>query len=1144
MKPIYLSISGLHSFREKQEIDFQKLCEGGVFGIFGPTGSGKSSILDAMTLALYGKVERALNNTQGIMNHSTDEIHVSFTFELGNASGSKRYRVDRSFKRNGEIKIRTTLSRFIELGEETFVLADKAQDVLEKVESMLGLTHEDFTRAVVLPQGRFAEFLTLKGTDRRQMLQRIFNLEQYGDRLNQRLRDKLIYLKSEEDKLQAEQQGLGEASLEQVETARQRKLEIEKILTDLEHQKQEVEQDFQEKQKLWQWQIERNEMMKEYTKLQLKEQEIRTLEQSWERSAQANQLKPFLEALEEASQQEIYWQKQSELVQQKVNESRLQEKEQAEKVSNFLAEKERVVPELIERQTQLRGAQEILLEMKGLEKESALLQPAIIEQQELIVKLKQEQTKLEEELKQAYELQQKLKQELAGYTISVKDRNLVQLAVRDKQQILALDERRKNKLQEVQEKEQSLQELDHRKKKLALDFLGQAKAHRQCLKAYADFLELISTLYHLLESKMTEVGHEYQALKRRFDYEKEKQLASRLRETLQHGEPCPVCGSTEHELRGPLEPSEDLDIKSLMTNIESKEQLLQEGKQALLLLQSLKNAVHSHSAELAEWQFPEMSKELNGSLIELDQGFEEIAVTTENRGTLPGNSSLLELIEQSSFIQEKVMRIQQTTKQVHKEFQTTLQGWNENATRTELLTQELEELCSKLKEWEQETNCLKNEWNERYSDLVYEQVEEKQQEMDKKDEAAEKWRQRIEKSISYIESREVKNRENRETLQQVELSLMEKNSLLREKNELLKRQRKLMEEKVGSFDVETLLQDISHQLQQWKINEQTETMRLNMLKETVQQFEKEESVAVESLRQALERKILAEKKWSESIAESSFLTVVEVKEHMTSNEELKIWRNEIDHFRAEERKWIQELNRIESLLNGKTLSAIEWEEVQQKRSQIQDQLIEMNQEHGAVSTILMELEKKHNRYQELENQRNKVSDQIEKHGKLQKVLKGNAFVEYVAQEQLIRVCRDASYRLGMLTRHRYALEVDSSGGFVIRDDANGGVKRPVATLSGGETFLTSLSLALALSAQIQLRGEYPLEFFFLDEGFGTLDPELLDTVITALEQLQQERLAVGVISHVPELRERLPRKLIVHPAEPSGRGSRVELETI
>ncbi|WP_036666975.1 SbcC/MukB-like Walker B domain-containing protein, partial [Paenibacillus darwinianus] len=110
--------------------------------------------------------------------------------------------------------------------------------------------------------------------------------------------------------------------------------------------------------------------------------------------------------------------------------------------------------------------------------------------------------------------------------------------------------------------------------------------------------------------------------------------------------------------------------------------------------------------------------------------------------------------------------------------------------------------------------------------------------------------------------------------------------------------------------------------------------------------------------------------------------------------------------------------------------------------------------------------------------------------------------------------------------------------------ANGGIRRPVGTLSGGETFLASLALALALSSQIQLRGRYPLQFFFLDEGFGTLDPDLLETVITALEKLHTDKLSVGVISHVPELRARLPRRLIVAPAEPSGAGSRIRLETM
>ncbi|WP_231563646.1 AAA family ATPase [Anoxybacillus sp. KU2-6(11)] len=221
MKPIRLTIAGLHSFRQKETIDFEKLCEGGLFGIFGPTGSGKSSILDAMTLALYGNVERASNQTNGIMNQSENELFVSFTFELQNAKGVKRYTVERSFKRADALRIRSVVSRLIEEGEERVVIADKARLVDEQLKQLLGLEMKDFTRAVVLPQGKFAEFLSLKGAERRQMLQRLFHLERYGDELNKKLKNKLAEASAKLEAIKGEQAGLGDASKEQVEKQKQ-----------------------------------------------------------------------------------------------------------------------------------------------------------------------------------------------------------------------------------------------------------------------------------------------------------------------------------------------------------------------------------------------------------------------------------------------------------------------------------------------------------------------------------------------------------------------------------------------------------------------------------------------------------------------------------------------------------------------------------------------------------------------------------------------------------------------------------------------------------------------------------------------------------------------------------------------------------
>ncbi|MFA3851483.1 SbcC/MukB-like Walker B domain-containing protein [Clostridioides difficile] len=136
---------------------------------------------------------------------------------------------------------------------------------------------------------------------------------------------------------------------------------------------------------------------------------------------------------------------------------------------------------------------------------------------------------------------------------------------------------------------------------------------------------------------------------------------------------------------------------------------------------------------------------------------------------------------------------------------------------------------------------------------------------------------------------------------------------------------------------------------------------------------------------------------------------------------------------------------------------------------------------------------------------------------------------------------EASKRLDGITKGRYALEIDSTLNFVMRDNFNGGERRSIDTLSGGETFLTSLSLALALSSQIQLKGSAPLEFFFLDEGFGSLDSELLEIVIESLERLHSNNLSVGIISHVEELKNRVPVKLLVSSSE-AGIGSKVKIE--
>lgn len=149
---------------------------------------------------------------------------------------------------------------------------------------------------------------------------------------------------------------------------------------------------------------------------------------------------------------------------------------------------------------------------------------------------------------------------------------------------------------------------------------------------------------------------------------------------------------------------------------------------------------------------------------------------------------------------------------------------------------------------------------------------------------------------------------------------------------------------------------------------------------------------------------------------------------------------------------------------------------------------------------------------------------------LSQELQNNRFGEYIIEETLSLLSDHASGELKRISGGRYSLR-PAKGEFEVVDHQNADERRSVKTLSGGETFLASLALALALSRHIgELASEgmgAKLESVFIDEGFGTLDPATLDEVIDALERLRAEELVVGVISHVPELALRIQSGLEV-----------------
>jgi exonuclease SbcC len=159
-------------------------------------------------------------------------------------------------------------------------------------------------------------------------------------------------------------------------------------------------------------------------------------------------------------------------------------------------------------------------------------------------------------------------------------------------------------------------------------------------------------------------------------------------------------------------------------------------------------------------------------------------------------------------------------------------------------------------------------------------------------------------------------------------------------------------------------------------------------------------------------------------------------------------------------------------------------------------------------------------------------------------LAANRFEKWLLDEAVHQLVTGATELLAELSGGAYALDVDrKTGGFLVVDHTNASQTRPARTLSGGETFLASLALALALADQVaglSAGGTARLEALFLDEGFGTLDAETLDVVAAALDELGARGRMVGVVTHVRELAERLPVRFEVRKVGGAATVTRVE----
>lgn len=140
---------------------------------------------------------------------------------------------------------------------------------------------------------------------------------------------------------------------------------------------------------------------------------------------------------------------------------------------------------------------------------------------------------------------------------------------------------------------------------------------------------------------------------------------------------------------------------------------------------------------------------------------------------------------------------------------------------------------------------------------------------------------------------------------------------------------------------------------------------------------------------------------------------------------------------------------------------------------------------------------------------------------LERLFKGSGFVKYVSSIYLKELCNTANLRFMKLSKNSLSLEIDDDNTFWVIDYLNGGKRRLLKTLSGGQTFQASLCLALALAEKVKSLNQADQSFFFLDEGFGALDRNALRVVFETLKSLRHENRIVGIISHVEELQQEI-----------------------
>ncbi len=303
MKPIYLEFCGVNSFSQITKIDFKSLLAGGVFGIFGDTGSGKSTILDCIHLALYGVVERASKSMADCINYNLDSAYVLFEFEITTDGIRRLYKVKRERKRknNG-----SKAYLYVEQEDGKWLaLAEGTRDVDEKIGEIIGLNFNDFKMCIALPQGDFAALVKAGTADRVKLVSRLFDLEKYGEKLSKAVNEKYYNAENEVKLIKAE---MGQNEGGNDENIQQKRSELgveKKALAALETELLEAEKQLEKEVSLAKEKADYDVLLRQLSALEGRLEEMQEKRKSAERLPAARMIDEKAKAVEENNREKL-----------------------------------------------------------------------------------------------------------------------------------------------------------------------------------------------------------------------------------------------------------------------------------------------------------------------------------------------------------------------------------------------------------------------------------------------------------------------------------------------------------------------------------------------------------------------------------------------------------------------------------------------------------------------------------------------------------------------------------------------------------------------------------------------------------------------------------------------------------------------